>query len=445
MKILFDISVLGIGVKKKLYRTGISRVNENILHSLQGKMKDDLHFYASSQDTYIDFLENKKQAFGFHNLFVQNRILDRMLINLNKKAISLKKKTDERIKHFSKQGEAIPHYFHRILNMIIRAICKLFIIFSDNGINKRYFFENNIYHSFFYKTLPVFLRRIGGIKHIYTIYDLIPILMPDYFCEENGRHPLKVMLDTYITETDYFMCISECTKRDLLTYSKKILSDHCFVIPLAAGSNFKPCKSIDQITGIKEKYSIPRGCQYILSVCTLEPRKNLRHLVRSFLILIQSEHIDDLVLVLTGAKGWLIDDLFEEVRNNDLLNKKIILTGYVDDEELSPLYSGALVFVYPSLYEGFGLPPLEAMQCGTPVICSNTSSLPEVVGDAGILVDPHDQDILVKSLRMLYNDKEKREHYSKLAIERAKCFSWEKTGAMVYDMYRKVLGRSLSD
>jgi glycosyltransferase involved in cell wall biosynthesis len=256
---------------------------------------------------------------------------------------------------------------------------------------------------------------------------------------------LQVMLDTYITETDYFMCISECTKRDLLAYSKKILPDHCFVIPLAAASYFKPCTNIDQITDIKTKYYISGRYQYILSVCTLEPRKNLLHLVRSFITLIQSEQIDDLVLVLTGAKGWLIDDLFEEVEDNELLRQRLVMTGYVDDEELSPLYSGALAFVYPSLYEGFGLPPLEAMQCGTPVICSNTSSLPEVVGDAGILVDPHDQSMLVKSLMMLYTDKEKREHYSKLGIERAKCFSWEKTGEMVYDMYRKVLNRSSSD
>ncbi len=132
-------------------------------------------------------------------------------------------------------------------------------------------------------------------------------------------------------------------------------------------------------------------------------------------------------LVLVGKKGWLDNNIHSEISNlYPRLRERIIFTGYVPDEDLAPLYSGSLVFVYPSVYEGFGLPPLEAMQCGTPVITSNTSSLPEVVGNAGITVAPLDEDSLCHSIWELYQNDSLRNSLSTKSIEQAAKFSWEK-------------------
>jgi glycosyltransferase involved in cell wall biosynthesis len=155
--------------------------------------------------------------------------------------------------------------------------------------------------------------------------------------------------------------------------------------------------------------------------------------------LIREQKIDDLCLVLTGAKGWDYDRIFGEIANSVDVQDKIILTGYVPDEDLSPLYSGALAFVYPSLYEGFGLPPLEAMQCGTPVITSNTSSLPEVVGDAGIMVAPTDSDALCQAMLDLYCSDALRRDLAQKSLLRAKQFSWQKTTRETINAYKKAL------
>lgn len=163
-----------------------------------------------------------------------------------------------------------------------------------------------------------------------------------------------------------------------------------------------------------------------MSLNTLEPRKNLGHLIQCFRKLVYQEKINDLYLVLAGGKGWLYNKLFEEIYRCEALKDRVIVTGYVADEDLAALYSDALAFVYTSFYEGFGLPPLEAMQCGVPVITSNTSSLPEVVGDAGIMVAPTDADMLCHSMLALYTKSSLREAMSLKSLERAKQFSWEK-------------------
>ena len=143
--------------------------------------------------------------------------------------------------------------------------------------------------------------------------------------------------------------------------------------------------------------------------------------------------------MLVGTQGWDYNDIFEEIFKHEDIKKRIIITGYIPDEDLAALYSGALAFVYPSFYEGFGLPHLEAMQCGVPVITSNTCSLPEVVGDAGIMVDPTDADALCHSMLEIYNKSSLREAMSLKSIERAKQFSWEKCTQETLAAYKTAL------
>ncbi|MEH1969774.1 FkbM family methyltransferase [Nostoc sp.] len=278
----------------------------------------------------------------------------------------------------------------------------------------------DIYHSTYYP-LP---NNIYFATRIVTVCDLIPILFPEYF-NHNSEHIVKNTIDQ-IDKNDFVCCISESTKQDICKYQQNLNGKQVFVTHLAADKEkFYSCQNQEFIIKTKQKYKIPEQ-PYLLTLSTLEPRKNIAHVIRSFLRLIKTQHIDDLNLVLIGTKGWQYEEIFAEIDRAKELENRIIITGYVPDEDLAPLYSGALAFIYVSLYEGFGLPPLEALQCGTPVITSNTSSLPEVVEDAGIMLDPNDVIGLCDAIFKLYSEPEYRENLANKSVQQAQKFSWDK-------------------
>jgi glycosyltransferase involved in cell wall biosynthesis len=207
-----------------------------------------------------------------------------------------------------------------------------------------------------------------------------------------------------------------------------VLPEQVRTILLAADQRFSPCFDRNKIESILNKYSIPVNIPYIFSVAALDIRKNFDHVMNCFSQYLLSQHgiETNCRLVLTGVSGWL-DRKFKKFfsRLPEKVKEKIIFTGYVDDEDLPFLYSGAACFCYMSIYEGFGLPPLEAMQCGTPVITSNTSSLPEVVGDAGIMLDPHDVEGLVDAFNRVLNNETLRKSMTAKGLEQAGKFSWD--------------------
>lgn len=179
--------------------------------------------------------------------------------------------------------------------------------------------------------------------------------------------------------------------------------------------------------------------KYFLSVGTLEPRKNIVTVIEAFSKL-RPEIQDKYPLVLVGMRGWLTGGI--EAKMQPLIDKGLIKAlGYIPDEQMPMLYSGAAAFLFPSLYEGFGLPPLEAMACGTPVIVSKSSSIPEVVGDAGALFEPMDVDGISEAMRRVVDDPAWREELSARGIERAAGFSWKRTAQQTIAVYRKVLNR----
>jgi glycosyltransferase involved in cell wall biosynthesis len=224
---------------------------------------------------------------------------------------------------------------------------------------------------------------------------------------------------------DLLISISENTKKDahfILNIKTRIEA-----IPLAADRKIFYRASKESVKKIKKKYNISR--RYILSVCTLEPRKNLESLLRAF------EKIKDrgkYQLVLVGMTGWIGSDFFENLSDRDIMND-IVFTGYVPNRDLAPLYTGSDLFVFPSLYEGFGLPVLEAMQCGCPVITSNCSSLPEVIGDAGIMIDPTDIAALTRSVEKVLSNPAVRNDMKMKGLDRSKLFSWEKAARSMLD------------
>ena len=202
------------------------------------------------------------------------------------------------------------------------------------------------------------------------------------------------------------------------------------VIYHASSQEFNPNYDRTKLTETLIKYHVRHkdDNKYIFSFCTLEPRKNLIFTVRCFIEFIKKHHINDLYFYIGGAQ-WenFIGLLKEQINDFDEYRDKIVRLGYVDDEDVNTLYSNSLFFTYLSQYEGFGVPPLEAMQAGTPVITSNNSSLPEVVGDAAITIDYDSEEQCIKAFEDLYFNEDLRKSYIEKGLERGKLFSWEKT------------------
>lgn len=267
-------------------------------------------------------------------------------------------------------------------------------------------------------------------KYILTLHDITPFI----FSEEHrfGR-PLiyKIFFPRTLKTADKIIADSNSTKKDLINYFN-VPEEKIRVILLAADEKFKPLNK-EEINEVKQKYYL--NFPFILYVGTLEPRKNTPSLIRAFYKIKKKNPQHKLVI--TGKKGWKYKEIFETIDKLNL-QKDVVFTGYVSDEDLPALYNAADLFVYPSLYEGFGLPPLEAMACGCPVITSNTSSLPEVVGDAGIMINPHDVNGLAKAMYEVLTNESLGEDKIKKGLERAKMFSWEKCARETLKVYEEV-------
>lgn len=295
----------------------------------------------------------------------------------------------------------------------------------------------DLFHSPFHP-FPHELLGLSKPKKLITVHDLIPKIHPEYFGENHAINMNKIL--NGIDEETFVSCVSESTKNDLLNHHSRLDKDKVSVIPLAADSTiFYQEKDVNKIKNVLKKYLIDSEKPYFLSVSTLEPRKNLNRTIGAFAKLAQQENLKDLQLVLVGSKGWKIGDLFDSLKANESLKKRVIITGFVTDEDLAAIYSGALGFVYPSLYEGFGLPPLEAMQCGIPVITSDNSSLPEVVGEAGLLVNAKDEIAIAENMLKLYKNTDLRRDLAKKSLIQSQKFSWKKFKDDYWGLYQEIL------
>ena len=236
--------------------------------------------------------------------------------------------------------------------------------------------------------VPPGWRLDDKVLHAHVVYDLIGVTNPEYFSAEAAVEVKRIM-DSLDQQTVIF-AISEFTKNALLSYRSDLSESQVTVVPLAAGSRFHPCEDALQRATVRAKYGIPSGVPYMLSLATLEIRKNLDQVVHALVSHLEECTDSELHLVLSGMSGWKLEQLDEALAKYARWRHRIVLTGFVEDADLSALYSDAVCFAYLSRAEGFGLPPLEAMACGTPVICANNTSLPEVVGQAGLLFDADD-------------------------------------------------------
>ena len=270
-------------------------------------------------------------------------------------------------------------------------------------------------------------------KSIVTIHDLIPYILP----ETTGRGYLERFISNMpniLDKAKGILTVSEYSKRDILKFFNHLPSDKIFVTPLAANSNFKPLDKNYCKTLIKNKYNF--SSPYILYIGGFSSRKNAKDLITSFNNIFRD--LNEPHTLLLG--GSIKDEGLKLVEYTKTLSFKnnIVFTGFIEDDLLPTLYNGAELFAYPSLYEGFGLPPLEAMSCMTPVITTNVTSIPEVTKDSCILIDPNNISALENMLLTLLNNKTLREELAKKGYERSKDFSWKKTAEKTLEVYNKV-------
>ena len=271
-----------------------------------------------------------------------------------------------------------------------------------------------------------------GIKQVLTIHDTLPLIMPNNF-PKYLVYQFKTLWPILIQKIDKIIAVSESTKRDVMKYYG-IGEEKIIVVHEGVGDEFKPL-SESEMADMKYAFGFP----FILYVGTLEPRKNIPTIIRAFLKLKEAGYAHKLVIC--GKKGWMFDEIFNLV-SELALKTDVIFTGYIPKNDLVKLYNAADLFVYPSLYEGFGLPPLEAMACGTPVITSNHSSLPEVVGNSGIMVEPNDIQGLSNAMIKFLTDKDFRQDMIRLGLERVKLFSPKQSVINTLQVYRDVLKRN---
>jgi glycosyltransferase involved in cell wall biosynthesis len=274
-----------------------------------------------------------------------------------------------------------------------------------------------------------------GARLVLTLHDITFERYPQFFTPDVATK-LRIRVPLTVRRAAAIFTISEYSKRDIVR-RYCVPSEKVTVTPLAADPMYRPMRDEERDTGrlaeIRAKYGT--GERFILSVGNLQPRKNLRTLIEAYVKLRQADATRH-KLVLVGREAWLHDDIFAAARASGYADE-LVFTGYVPDADLVALYNAADVFVYPSLFEGFGLPPLEAMACGTPTVTGNTSALPETVGEAALMVDPRDAEALAGALARVLGDAELRAELAGRGIARAAAFSWERTARIILDTYRR--------
>ncbi|MDE2999072.1 MAG: glycosyltransferase family 1 protein [Gemmatimonadota bacterium] len=266
-------------------------------------------------------------------------------------------------------------------------------------------------------TAPFFFRP--GAKVVMTVHDLVPLLFPEWQTRRRVLY-FKHILKHRFRFVDRFIAVSHSTGRDLVRHFR-IPEHRIDVIHEGVSEQFEP--------------GAASGEAFILAVSTLEPRKNFKRIIEAFVNLRKTEKTRDR-LVIVGKEGWLFDEI---VRVPPAFQDDVVFTGYVSELELIRLFQAARCFVYPSMYEGFGLPVLEAMACGCPVITSNTSSMPEVAGDAALLVDPYEVADIEDAICRLTDEPALCAELSAKGIQRASEFSWRRTARQTLDVYRKTV------
>lgn len=273
-------------------------------------------------------------------------------------------------------------------------------------------------------------------KKIITVHDLSFLRYREFFSWRKNFWHLALAVKKNLKLADRIIAVSENTKNDLIELLG--ISEEKISVVYSGNNFIKASFSEEERDNYFKEHKIKE--RFVLYLGNIEPRKNISGLIEAFNNLrSQYSGYDDLQLVLAGAKGWKTKKIIKAAKNSPFY-QDIIFLGYVSSKEKSILYQSASLFVYPSFYEGFGFPPLEAMSCGLPVICSNVSSLPEVVSDAALLIDPGKSEEITFAMHSLLSDSLLADFLRKKGLERANFFSWEKAAKSYLDIFKKEYG-----
>ena len=397
-KIIFDATVLVDGDDLKEERRGIYFVAKNLLLEMCRQHKGEIVLFASGckmaglPKVIADLHLSVKP---YRPVPILGNVLHRVMTFCRKKRMQL-------------DCNGILKSFYSLAIFVLTIFSSIYFSCLNMGCK---YGEDTIFFSP-RTSAPWFINRQKAVKKYVVLYDLIPVLF------KNPPEMLKWGWFAYLLRTlngdDTYFAISENTKKDFCKYSSKVDPERVLVTPLAAGEEFSPQVGPDARTRLLSKYGISADKHYVLAVGGLDLRKNAARIVRSFIAFKEKNKIDDLILVVAGCR-----------ENKD--DGAVLYRSYIDSEDLPLLYSNAEWFVFTSQYEGFGLPPLEAMQSGCPVIASNNSSIPEVVGDVGLLIDWNSDERHIDAFEKYYFDENLRNECRNKGLRRAAMFSWEKT------------------
>jgi glycosyltransferase involved in cell wall biosynthesis len=268
---------------------------------------------------------------------------------------------------------------------------------------------------------------------VVTIHDCIHLMFPQYLPNRMAYAYARAQMWTAAHRSDCILTVSDASKRDIL-HLFNIPPEKIVVVYNAIDAHFSLTPPPDAVARVRERYQLDH--RFVLYVGNIKPHKNLVRLIEAFSEL-RARELEDVKLLIIGDEISKLPALRHAVHRHKL-HKHVRFLGYVPDDQLAVLYRLAAVFVFPSLYEGFGLPPLEAMASGTPVVVSNVSSLPEVVGDAAVLVDPHDTDSIVEGLHCVLTNPARAEDMRRKGLERSREFSWERSVARTLEVYKRI-------
>lgn len=313
------------------------------------------------------------------------------------------------------------------------------IILEDRNPGSRLIWEQTLFPQMIRKSGVDLLHSLHYTRparlacaSVVTFHDMTFFLFPELHTRAK-RLFFPLALRASARQADALTAVSESTRQDAIRVLG-ISPEKITAIPLGVDPAFRPINDAEIKRVIAEKYDLPE--KFILYVGLLEPRKNLPVLIRAYKRLIDGGEIYKLVLV--GRFGWMYEELLKQINNLDL-EGMVHFTGYVSQEDLPLVYNLSSLFVYPTLYEGFGLPALEAMACGVPVITTDVSSLPEIVGEAGILVPVNDLEALHGAMIAVLGDENLRRKMITKGIQRAAKFTWEQTAKLTFQVYQQVM------
>lgn len=394
MRLIFDCTELSYMYDYSGYRAGVFNVALNLYKNLRAKGVE-IVFYCDYRRYY--FMKQIKE-FQEIPLLKEHSVINRFW---------------GKLVYFSYR---MPLIFKHAILILSRYYDKYFYLINKKNLQALKGFD--IYFSPF---TPPSKEIDSAVKLKFRmLHDTIPII-------ENGmtNSPKCWYYKIYstINDKDFYVTNSENTRKDILKYFPEVREENIKTTYLGVNESFKQTEKTSEF-------------KYVFSLCTLGKRKNVIFAIKNFFEFIKRYKINDLYLVLAGGVWKKFErELYQTIGEFD--KSKIILKGYVKDEELPELYSNALMFIYPSLYEGFGLPVLEAMKCGCPVITSNTSSLPEVIGDAGIQINPENDEELIGAYHKMYFDTFYRELCAERGLIRAKKFSWQNCASELLEFLKE--------